>query len=62
MATFIGNREDRVQTMAGHTIYFPSAGAEVFVPDDPVVQKACIDRGHTKKKEVKQAPTTAKAS
>lgn len=55
MAIFVGNREDRVQTDCGHTIYFPEAGAEVYVPEDPNVQRACIDRGHLKKKEVKPA-------
>jgi hypothetical protein len=50
---FIGNRIDTVRTTQGHTIFFPAEGAEVYVPDDTAVQKACIDRGHQPKKEPK---------
>lgn len=46
---FVGNREDRVTTKAGHTIYFPATGAEVFVPDVPEVIKAVTARGHLPK-------------
>lgn len=58
MPIFVGNRSDIVRTTFGHTITFTHEGAEVHVPDDVDVQKACIDRGHMPKKEPK--PTAAK--
>ena len=61
MPIFIGNRADHVRTTAGHHIFFPHEGAEVHVPDDVDVQKACLDRGHLPKKEPKVvAPRTPK--
>lgn len=58
---FIGNREDRISTLSGHTIYFPEAGAEVFVPDIPKVIEAVRNRGHLRKEDPKPvAPEVAK--
>lgn len=50
---FIGNREDRISTLSGHTIYFSGPGAEVFVPDVPKVIEAVRNRGHVRKEEPK---------
>jgi hypothetical protein len=65
MPIMLGNRNDVVRTTAGHTVAF-STGEETFVPDNNAVVKACIERGHTLKKEdptAKEPPkTTVKAS
>ena len=50
---FIGNREDRVSTLSGHTIYFSGPGAEAFVPDIPKVVEAVRNRGHVRKEDPK---------
>lgn len=47
---FIGNRDDRVSTKAGHTIAF-TKGNESFVPPIPEVIRACMERGHLPKEE-----------
>lgn len=58
---FIGNREDRVSTLSGHTVYFPGPGAEVFVPDIPKVIEAVKNRGHLRKETPKPvAPEVAR--
>lgn len=50
MPVMIGNRNDVVRTTSGHTVAF-STGEETFVPENNSVVKACIERGHTLKKE-----------
>jgi hypothetical protein len=55
MPILIGNRDDVVRTTTGHTVSF-KAGEETFVPDNNVVVKSCIERGHLFKKESPAAP------
>lgn len=59
----IGNRKDRVATTCGHTINF-EAGEPTFVPEDPFVIEACVQRGHTVKKAdpAEDKPTIAKTA
>lgn len=50
MPLMIGNRTDRVATTSGHSLNF-EAGEATFVPEDARVIEACLQRGHTIKKE-----------
>ena len=50
MPILIGNREDVVASLSGHTVGF-KAGEETFVPDIPTLIKACVERGHVVKKD-----------
>ena len=56
MPVLIGQRDDVVRTLAGHVVGFRE-GKETFVPDNQSVIKACVERGHSIKKE--EAPKVA---
>lgn len=60
MPIMIGNRDDLVRTTTGHSVGFKT-GEERFVPNIPALVKACVERGHVVKKEVKAAPAAAPA-
>lgn len=58
MAILVGNRSDTVRTLAGFTFTFEK-DQEVYVPDNPHLIEACVERGHVVlQNTTKEPPTT----